>query len=212
MFHNNYKEKKTVYKKPQGNMPALTKLMKKNGMKKILDHGCGSGRNIVYLAKQGLDVSGFDISDLCLNNTEKWLKNERLCANLKKHDIFKKLPYKDNWFDAVISIRSIGHNRKGHIKKAIEDIYRVLKYGGYFYLQVGKMTIDAENYSSTKFRKLAKNTYLQINGYQKGTIHYLFSPDSIKEMFGDFRILKVNTDKSQRLYSILAQKFYAQNN
>jgi len=204
--HGIYLENQFIHIRPQEDMPALAKLLKKNRMKNVLDHGCGSGRNTVYLAKQGLNVSGFDISDLRLSDTRKWLKNEKLRANLKKHDIFKRLPYKDEWFDAVISIRAIGHNKKGHIKKAIADIYRVLKNGGYFYLQTTKMTHEVETYPSTMFRKSAKNTYLQLEGYQRGTIHYLFSEESIKEMFSNFEILDVHTDKLKRLYSILAQK------
>jgi len=204
---DNYIEEQFIQGKPQEDMQSFARLLKKNRMKKVLDHGCGSGRNTVYLAKHGLSVSGFDISDLCLNNTRKWLKNERLYANLKKHNIFEKLPYKNERFDAVISIRAMGNNKKGPIKKAIDDIHRVLKYGGYFYLQTDKMTTEVENYLPTKFRKLVKNTYLQLEGYQKGTIHYLFSEESIKEMFNNFKILDVHMDKSKRLYSILAQKF-----
>jgi len=201
-----YIEKQFIYDKRQEDMPSFARLLKKNRMKKVLDHGCGGGRNIVYLAKQGLNVSGFDRSDFCLNNTQKWLRKERLHANLKKHDIFKRLPYKNEWFDAVISIRAIGHNRKGPIKKAIEEIHRVLKHGGYLYLQTGKMTTKVENYLSTNLMKLAKNTFLQLEGDQKGTIHYLFSEESINEMFNNFKILKVHTNKSEQLYSILAQK------
>ena len=203
---SNYNESKFIGDKPQEDMPSLSRLMKKNQMTKILDHGCGSGRNIVYLAKQGMTVSGLDLSDLCLSNTKEWLDLEGLNADLKKSDFFKKLSYNDGWFDAVISIRALSHNKKNSIKKAIMEIYRVLKHGGYFYLQTAKMTTDVESQFQTKFKKLTNNTYLQLEGHQKGTIHYLFSEDSIREILQNFRILDIHTDKSQQLYSILAQK------
>lgn len=131
-------EKEYFQDKPQEDMPKLVKLLKKNKMTKVLDHGCGSGRNTVYFAKQGFDVSAFDISKVGLDKTRKWLKKEKVEAKLKLHDIFKKLPYEDESFDAVVSIRAIEHNYKDPIKKAIKDIYRVLRPGGYFFLQTGR--------------------------------------------------------------------------
>jgi len=199
-------EIKFIRDKPQEDIPSLTKLMKKNQMTNILDHGCGAGRNTVYLAKHGLDVSGLDISDLCLRDTEKWLKTEGLHADLKKADFFKKLPYSDKSFDAVINIRALSHNTENLIKKAIIEIHRVLKQGGFFFLQTAKMADGVQNSGPIKLKKLTNNTYLQLNGYQKGTIHYSFSEESIEEMFKNFKILDIHTDKTQRLYSILAQK------
>jgi len=203
---SNKNEIKFICDEAQEDMPLLVELMKENQMTKILDHGCGVGQNTVYLARQSLNVSGLDISDSRLSDAKKWLKDEKLHANLIKANFFKKLPYNNEWFDTVISIRAIGHNRKNSIKKAIDEIYRILKCNGYFYLQTAKMTTDIENYMPSKFRKLTNNTYLQLEGYQKGTIHYLFSESSIKEMFNNFRILYIRTDKTKRLYSILAQK------
>jgi len=40
----------------------VEKIMKLPKFAKILDAGCGDGRNLIYLAKQGYAVSGIDIS------------------------------------------------------------------------------------------------------------------------------------------------------
>src|SRR3989344_3900671 len=50
------------------------------GLKKVLDAGCGDGRNLVEFAKAGFQVTGIDISEEALNrcrkNSKKWnLKN-----------------------------------------------------------------------------------------------------------------------------------------
>ena len=53
-FKDNYNFNITKFEvKPQEDMLSLTRLMEKNQMKTILDHGCGGGRNTIYLAKQG---------------------------------------------------------------------------------------------------------------------------------------------------------------
>jgi len=98
-----------VFEKPQGNIPRIAKLFKKKGVKRILDLGCGSGRHTVYFAKNGFDVYGIDVAPSGIKMTKKWLKKENLKANLKVGNIYKKLPYKDNFFDAVISTQTIHH-------------------------------------------------------------------------------------------------------
>ncbi len=34
-----------------------------NRIKKILDVGCGNGRNLIYLVQQGFDMSGIDLAE-----------------------------------------------------------------------------------------------------------------------------------------------------
>jgi len=49
-----FKKEGKIFTKPQEDMPKIVKLFKKSGVKKVLDLGCGSGRHVVYLAKNGL--------------------------------------------------------------------------------------------------------------------------------------------------------------
>jgi 2-polyprenyl-3-methyl-5-hydroxy-6-metoxy-1,4-benzoquinol methylase len=45
--------------------------------------GCGSGRHVVYLAKNGFEVYGIDIAKSGIKIAKEWLKDEKLKANLK---------------------------------------------------------------------------------------------------------------------------------
>ena len=85
-----YKEKGNFFLKPHESIPSVAKFFKKQGVKRILDLGSGTGRHIVYLAKKGLDVYGFDPSPTGVELTKKWLKKEHLKAHVIVHDMKKK--------------------------------------------------------------------------------------------------------------------------
>jgi 2-polyprenyl-3-methyl-5-hydroxy-6-metoxy-1,4-benzoquinol methylase len=81
------KEGKTFIN-PQEDMLKIVKFFKKNGVKRVLDLGCGSERRIVYLAKNGFEVYGIDIAKSGIKIAKEWLKEEKLKANLKVGDIY----------------------------------------------------------------------------------------------------------------------------
>ncbi len=46
--------------------------------RKALDIACGEGRNSIFLAREGFDVTGLDISDSGLEKASKWTEREKL--------------------------------------------------------------------------------------------------------------------------------------
>jgi ubiquinone/menaquinone biosynthesis C-methylase UbiE len=129
-----FKKEGKVFLKPQEDMPELVRLFRKRGVKKVLDLGCGSGRHVVYLAKNGFDVYGLDVAPVGLKITKDWLKQEKLKANLKLGSFFKKLPYKDNFFGAIVAVQAISHGRIENIRKVIKEMERVLKPNGLLFI------------------------------------------------------------------------------
>src|ERR1700760_1620137 len=72
---------------------------------KILDAGCGGGRNLVYFLQNGFEVYGIDPNPNAVEAVKKISK--KLAPNLPK-DNFKvataeNLPFADDSFDLVIS-------------------------------------------------------------------------------------------------------------
>ncbi len=133
-----FKQYGKVFTRPQEDIPKIVRLFKKRGVKKVLDLGCGSGRHAVYLAKHGFEVYGIDIAPEGIKIAKNWLKKEKLKANFKIGSIYKKLPYKDNFFDALISTSTIHHEKIKNIQKAIREIERVLKPKGLVFMTVRK--------------------------------------------------------------------------
>lgn len=97
---------------------------------KILEVGCGLGGNLWMLAKEGFEAYGMDSSDEGLKLCAQLLKSKwGVHADLKVGNFFK-LPYPDQFFDAVVDVVSLQHvDIAGH-RKALVEVVRVLKPGG----------------------------------------------------------------------------------
>lgn len=201
-----FKEKGKIFVKPQEDMPRVTKLFKKAGAKKVLDLGCGTGRHLVYLAKQSFDVYGIDIAKHGIKIAKDWLKKEGLKANLKIGDIYKKLPYKDNFFDAIISIRTLHHGKIKDIRKLIKEMERILKPGGLIFItvlkRIPKKEIPKDKLYGIKY--IAPRTYIILGGPDKGTPHYIFNKKILRKEFKNFKVIDLWID-SENYYCLLSQ-------
>ncbi|HUQ54013.1 MAG TPA: methyltransferase domain-containing protein [Gammaproteobacteria bacterium] len=79
------------------------------GRGRALDVACGTGRNALYLAADGFDVTALDISSVALERgrgaaTERGLDVEWLCADLDD-DVERALPSRE--FDLIVWVRYI---------------------------------------------------------------------------------------------------------
>ena len=202
-----FKTQGKVFDKVQEDIPKIANLFKKKGVKKILDLGCGSGRHLVYLVKRGFDVYGFDISEYGIKMTKDWLKKEKVKAELKIGNIYKKFPYKDNFFDALISIQVLHHNRIGNIRKLIKEIERILKPGGFIFVTVSrkksKKDIPKERLWKIKF--IAPRTYIPLSHDEKGLIHYWFNKKLLRKEFKNFKIYNIWVGSDKGHYCLLGE-------
>lgn len=60
----------------------------KNGS--VLDIACGDGRNTIFLANNGFEVTGIDFSEKALERLAYFLKQRNLSANIKQIDLSKE--------------------------------------------------------------------------------------------------------------------------
>ncbi|MEW6671179.1 MAG: class I SAM-dependent methyltransferase [Thermodesulfobacteriota bacterium] len=198
------KERQAEKKAPQEEVAALHDLFRNEKVKKILDLGCGSGRHLVFFAKQGYDVCGIDVSPEAISLSRKWLAEEGLAAELHCKDI-ERLPWPDNYFDAVISVQVIEHNRLEPVRKIIREVNRVVHPAGYFFVVVKKFP-PAKDWKKGKFVRLDHHLYAPTEGTEKGIVHYFFAEDELKDVFSGFDIVDVKADKKSEHYCVLSQK------
>lgn len=91
---------------------------------KVLDLGCGSGRN--FLKRNDLEFYGIDFSQKMVDLA----KGKGIAKEVKKSEV-SLIPYDDSFFDLII-FSAVLHcvDSAEKRKKAIEETYRVLKKGG----------------------------------------------------------------------------------
>ena len=102
----------------------LIRRYKLNNNSKILDVGCGKGY-LLYEIKKILpliSIKGFDISKYAIDNAPKDLKKDLFVADVKK-----KIKFKKNFFDLVISIGCFHNLEIFDIKNSLSEINRVGK-------------------------------------------------------------------------------------
>lgn len=187
----------------QEEMQKIVNLFRKRNVKKVLDLACGSGRHSLYLAEQGLEVYGIDLSEEGIKTANYRLSMKGLRASLVVGSIYKRLPYENNFFDAVICTRSIHHAKIEAIRKAIEEIERVLKPKGLFFCTVRKKKISQIRTSLSK--KIAPRTHFPLEGREKGVVHYLFNKRLIRKEFKNFRIHDLWVDSRDAYYCFLGE-------
>lgn len=214
-WNKEFKKYGKIFVTPQENMDEISGLFKKHGVKKLLDLGCGSGRHVVYFAKQGFDVYGIDIAEEGVKLTKTWLKEEGLGANLEVGNIYERLPYADIFFDAVISTQTLHHERIEKIRKAIKEIERVLVPGGFVFITFRKRKfkkfypkhtiIERYGKQKTNYEVIAPRTYIPVKGGEKGLPHYLFNKELIEKEFNNFKNRRIWVDSERRHYCFLGQ-------
>ncbi len=185
-----------VFTNPHQDMERLTKIFKENGVQRILDLGCGTGRHLLFFSKKEFDVYGIDKSQKGLDIAKNWLDEEKLSAELTHQRIDQRFPYENDFFDVVISIQVIHHNLMKKILFSVKEIERVLKPKGFIFITVPfPQAFNVKN-SKWKLKKVEKRTYIPQSGPEEGLPHHFFTIAELKRVFSAFELLEIYIDKT----------------
>ena len=158
-------------------------------MKDFLDLGCGLGRHSVLFAKNGFNVSCFDISEEAIKRTKEWCEEENLKCDYKIGDMLK-LPYEDNSFDGILCRNVISHTDTEGMKKIVKELKRVLKKDGECYLTLGSK--DTWGFKQEDWPLEDPNTRIKMEeGPEYMTPHFYADYDLCKDLFKDFEIINI---------------------
>jgi SAM-dependent methyltransferase len=132
---------------------------------RVLDAGCGGGRNLVYFLKNGFEVYGIDPN---ADAVEAVKELAQILSPNNPPDNFKvaaaeNLPFEDSYFDLVISSAVLHFaNDEQHFDAMLQSMWRVLKPGGYFFARLAS-DIGIENL----VQPLGNSRYLLPDGSQR---------------------------------------------
>ena len=106
---------------------------------RILDAGCGSGRNLVYLLRQGFEVFGVDADPGALRITQQLaasLAPALPAANFRLEPL-EAMSFPDAFADVVISSAVLHFARDDdRFRTMLDRMWRTLKPGGLFFCRL----------------------------------------------------------------------------
>ena len=173
---------------PLAKVCALAEEMRRRGMRRVLDLGCGSGRHTVYLAKQGLTVCALDISVEALARTAEWLAGEGLSASLQQAGM-TALPYRDGVFDCVVSVSVLHHATMADIRTALGETRRTLRPGGLLFAR----ECATGDYQEGRGVEIEESTFVAPDDADQPRVpHHFFSEEEVKALLKGFRLIELD--------------------
>jgi ubiquinone/menaquinone biosynthesis C-methylase UbiE len=173
----------------------------KHKVKRILELGCGQGRDSLFFASKGLEVYAIDSSKVAIENLKSKLKKLYLHINLKNIDALENLPFANNYFDAVYSHMFYNMGFSDYeLKFLFSESKRVLKNNGLLSFSVR----NDKDIMYKKGTKIAENVY-DINGFH---IRFFTKQDIKFFVNGNFEIQKIIEDYEEpvSLYFVFCYK------
>ena len=146
---------------------------------KALDLAMGEGRNGVYLATQGFDVLGLDISPIGLNKAQQLAKHFNTTIQTRVVDL-ENYQLEKNSYDVIVCTYYLQRDLFDQIKDS-------LKPGG-------MVLIETFNTDYLKYSRFPKK--------------YLLKHNELLEIFKDFKVIRyqIYDDGKEAFSSIIAQK------
>ena len=136
---------------------------------KVLCIADGEGRNGVWLAKQGIQVIGFDASDIALSKAKQFAKENQVEVEYAFSDT-DSFDWQANTYDAVIAI-FIQFADPLMRERIFQKTYEALKPGGMFILQ---------GYTPKQ---------LEYKTGGPSLIEHLYTEEMIRDLIKEFEIL-----------------------
>jgi SAM-dependent methyltransferase len=155
---------------------------------RTLDFGCGTGRHLVYLARMGFEVFGFDWSGASIEVAKRELAKHKLGAALRVWDMNDPpLPYDDSFFDAVIAVRVLHHIYADKIKRIANEIQRITRTGGFLYLEVPTHEkAMRQKLEGADSEEPEPGTFVPSQGDEAGIPHHHFTKEELRSLFPNF--------------------------
>ena len=175
-------------------------LMKRSNVKKVLELGCGHGRDSILFASRGIEVEIFDYSKVAVEIVETHARRSGLRINARVLDAKKGLPYPDAGFDAVYSHMFLSmHFTIKELEFLFSEVKRVLKTNGFHFFSVR----SRKDRFYGKGRKIDDNVY-DVNGFALR----FFAKEEIMDFMEGFKTIKIleGEEEPASLYLVFSKK------
>ena len=128
--------------------------------KTLVDLGCGNGRDSVFFAKHGIEVTGIDAAEEAINIlTRRQVENaDFLCDDFVTSDILKQSKY--DYFYSRWTMHAISEEQE---EKLLYNIENALKEEGIFFVEARSIKDEL----CGKGEKVSENAYIYNNHFRR---------------------------------------------
>lgn len=179
---------------PNPEFMALLPEFEKEGIRQVLDAGCGAGRHLLPLAQAGFQVLGVDVEQAVLQVLQATLRSLDLQAPLIRADL-RRLPFPDNSFDLALSINVINHGDAAAFREYCRELDRVLRPGGLLFIYVSPLEF-ADHVRLPATRELEPGTLVDIATPDGTMIHHFPAPEELRVQFPGYQVRRCETIKA----------------
>ena len=159
----------------------------RNKFHSILDIGAGKGRHALFFAENGFKVSAVDLSESSVSFITNEAKKRNLTIDVNIADM-TNLPYEEKKFDCVICFHTIYHTDFVGVKKAIDEIHRVLNENGEAYITFN----SKDNISFKTEDTIDGNTIIKKNEIEDGIPHCYVDEKEVEDLLSEFEIISMS--------------------
>lgn len=150
-----YIKRNTLKTQEKKNINKFSQLIKNGG--KVLDLGCGPGRDSYAFFDLGFDVVGLDFSSEMIKRAEDLKKAENqpkfLVGDMNKLNKY----FIENEFDAIWANASLLHIRRDDLPSVLQGIKKITKNNGYIWITLkngeGRKIVEENKYGKKMNRE-----------------------------------------------------------
>ncbi len=150
--------------------------------KPILDVGAGQGRNSIYLARQGYDVSAFDPSQVGIDIIRQTASQEQLKINTSVSNMEQFAP-ENAEFSAILLFGIIQILSWDQINLLLNKIDRWTKAGSLVFIAAFRTDDPSFEKNSKNLTKVGQNSFT----HPSGEFRTYLEPDQILSLFAEWK-------------------------
>jgi SAM-dependent methyltransferase len=163
-------------------LTSIPKTLEQRSVRTVLDLGCGTGWLSIYLAKQGFQVTGLDISMHAIKLAREWAAKEDLDIHFDVGDI-ADMPYPDSSFDAIVANSIFEHFPFDVADITMKRLKHILVPGGTF---IG--CFDKVGGGPGEYFELADKTHVYTDKHRKGMMLRYYKDAELRQMLNGWKL------------------------
>jgi SAM-dependent methyltransferase len=181
------KHSQELWSRPDEDLRSLLPLLRAEGVRRVLDLGCGIGRHVVMFAGEGFEVEAIDSSAAGVEYCRQWLQVEGLTATVALSGM-SHIDFPDGFFDFVLSWNVVYHATRPSMMAVLDEIRRVTRDSGLAYLTFN----STKNSHYGKGVEVESDTFDDPKRDHEHHLHHYSDLRDVRDLLSAWRIEAIN--------------------